>query len=121
MKKYLRLLPSIIVITTLATTAFSAQAATVAYYNMDELSGDIADSSGNNLDAGFRSVGTGFAYNQPSVPVGTYGALTVDASTAAFFGGSFKGGDDTINRRNFDAGAPESKQHLIDDGCDLDD
>lgn len=69
-----------------AMTLASADGALVAYWNLNESGGNIADSSGNNL-TGTASAG-GLAYSQGSVTAGTYGALTVDAATAAAFGTS---------------------------------
>ncbi|MGC4003013.1 MAG: LamG domain-containing protein [Pirellulales bacterium] len=59
-------------------------AAQVAYWNLNEAAGNIADGSGNG-QTGVASA-TGLLYGQSSVPAGTYGALTIDAATAAAFG-----------------------------------
>ncbi|MFD0894594.1 LamG domain-containing protein [Luteolibacter ambystomatis] len=64
----------------------SADGALVAYWNLNESSGNVADSSGNGL-TGTASAG-GLTYSQGSVTAGTYGALTVDSTTAAAFGSS---------------------------------
>lgn len=65
-----------------------SHAAVVAHWNMDESSGVIADSSGNDL-AGTPSA-AGLAYSHASVPDGTYGLITVTASDAVNFGSSIQ-------------------------------
>ncbi|SHK42964.1 PEP-CTERM protein-sorting domain-containing protein/Myxococcales GC_trans_RRR domain-containing protein/MYXO-CTERM domain-containing protein [Rubritalea squalenifaciens DSM 18772] len=62
----------------------SAQASLVAYWNMDDVSGNLADSSGNNLTA--TPSGTGLTYGQASVSSGTYGNITLSGAQAASFG-----------------------------------
>lgn len=66
--------------------ANSTHAALVARWNMDEASGNLADSSGNNLTA--AASGTGLTYAQGSVGAGTYGNITLSSSQASAFGTS---------------------------------
>jgi len=64
----------------------SAQGALVAHYGMNEATGSIADSSGNNLTG--TPDGTGLAYSQASVPAGTYGSIEILPTNATAFGNS---------------------------------
>lgn len=78
----------------MAMTSLSANAALVAYYNLNETvsSTTIADSSGNNYSATGGS--SGVTLGSSSITAGTYGAITVTSGTASFFGTSadFSGG-----------------------------
>jgi hypothetical protein len=55
-----------------------ADAALIAYWGQDELSGPIIDSTGNHP----AGIATGFpTYGLPGVPNGTYGAIDINAAT----------------------------------------
>lgn len=76
---------------------FAAQgvshSALVAGWNMNETTGTIADSSGNNLTGTptpYALAHNGLAYGQSSVAVGNYGAITVTPKDAAKFGTSIQ-------------------------------
>lgn len=120
MKKSSKFQASLTGITVLAATAFAAQGALVAHYKLDETSGNLADASGNSLTGTLQTFNStanpnAWAYNQPSVPAGTYGEITVSPSTAASFGASFQGGDND-NRANFAIGSPAVIENLINAG-----
>ena len=61
-------------------TAIPANAALIAEWRLDEGSGDIVDATG--LHPAGTVVGS-VAYGQPGVPAGTYGSITVAASTGS--------------------------------------
>jgi hypothetical protein len=75
-----------------ATQGFSP-ASLVARWNMNEASGTIADSSGNNLTGtptALAVTNNALLYSQGSVTAGTYGSITVTPAEAARFGSSIQ-------------------------------
>jgi hypothetical protein len=89
------------------------QGAIVSYWNMNESSGNLADSAGTNNTTAVNVAGTGLIYSQASVTAGSYGALTVSPALAAAFGTSIDFGTDGSNRGNFSLGAPASIGGLV--------
>ena len=70
-----------------------SHAGLVARWNMNEASGTIADSSGNNLTGtptALAVTNNALVYGQSSVPAATYGAITVSPADAAKFGSSIQ-------------------------------
>lgn len=116
------MLPKALLACTAATAVFlttQSQAALVAYWNMNEASGNIADSSGNGLTGTAAGQAGNLTYAQSTVTAGTYGALTIDASTAASFGSSINFTRDlttTANSGRFDLGSPAVIEGLAEAG-----
>lgn len=100
-------------VTLAALSSPVAKAALIGHWEMNEASGNIADSSGNNLTGTAAVAGTGMSYSQASVAAGTYGALTVDAATAASFGTAIDFGVDAGNRGNFTLGGAAAIDSLL--------
>ena len=75
------------ILTLVTSLALSSQsyASLVAYYNLNEASGSVTDLTGNTGPG--DSAGTP-SYAKSTVTAATYGAITVDASTASAFGTS---------------------------------
>ncbi|MCW1884615.1 choice-of-anchor D domain-containing protein [Luteolibacter flavescens] len=70
-----------------------SQAELVARWGMNEMTGNISDTSGNQLTGRPTAVSlanNGLTYGQPSVTEGTYGAITVTAADVAKFGTSIQ-------------------------------
>ena len=78
----------------LVAMASASQANLLAYFELNEASGNAADSSGNGDQTQATAFGTGLTYNQASVTAGTYGAITISAGQAAAFGTSIDFGND---------------------------
>jgi hypothetical protein len=77
----------------LVATQGVSPASLVARWNMNEASGTIADSSGNNLTGTptpLAVTNNALLYSQGSVTAGTYGSITVTPAEAARFGSSIQ-------------------------------
>lgn len=61
----------------------SAQASLIAYWNMDEASGNIVDQVDGIVGTASAD---GLTYGEASVPAGTYGSITISASVSSYFG-----------------------------------
>ncbi|HRR78716.1 MAG TPA: PEP-CTERM sorting domain-containing protein [Planctomycetota bacterium] len=64
-----------------------ATAGLIGYWTLNEGSGTIADSAGPTFTNSTNSISAG-SYGQPSVPAGTYGAITLSPAQAATLGSS---------------------------------
>lgn len=89
-----------------------SQAAIISHWEMNETSGNIADSSGNGI-SGTPSA-TGLTYGLSSVAAGTYGLISVSASDEANFGSAIA--FDRSASGFFDIGAPGSIESLAEPG-----
>lgn len=98
----------------LVSSAVLSQAALVGYWNMDEASGNLSDSSGNGFNGIKRTAGPGAVYGEATVAPGTYGAISVTSSVVNGFGTSIDFAENTTNNRsNYDIGTPATVTNLI--------
>ncbi len=89
--------------TLLALSAGAARAQVVSYYPMNEASGNLADVAGGvNMTP---QSATAITYGAPTVPAGTYGAITLTPAQAAAFGTAVAG-DGTSRFLNATSGNP---------------
>ncbi len=87
----------------LLATAAASHGALIAYWNMDEASGNITDQVAGIVGTASAA---GLTYGQSSVPEGVYGSITIPLSVATSFGQAIA--FERANTGHFSVGSPAS-------------